>query len=250
MADIVKAKGETRAGDVLQRLREDILACVLQPGEKLRFEALRDRYEVSFSTLREALARLTAEQLVTSEGQRGFVVAPVSVADLVDLTNARVLLEREMLRLAMQNGDDAWEANILAAYHRMDRLQARLGESAAFEAEWWNRLHFNSEWSKLHAEFHVGLVKACGSPVLLAMRTKLFDQAHRYRLMSSKFRSQWRPKKVQHKAIMDAVLDRNPVAIDLIDSHIRETTENVIETAGHLFEESQFPRKERSGASR
>ena len=56
-------------------------------------EALRDRYEVSFSTLREALARLAAESLVISEGQRGFVVAPVSVDDLLDLTNARVLLE-------------------------------------------------------------------------------------------------------------------------------------------------------------
>ena len=57
MIDVAKPRGETRAGDVLQRLREDILGCTLQPGEKLRFEALRDRYEVSFSTLREALSR-------------------------------------------------------------------------------------------------------------------------------------------------------------------------------------------------
>lgn len=225
--EVVKTKGETRAGDVLQRLREDILSCELQPGEKLRFEALKDRYEVSFSTLREALARLTGEQLVVSEGQRGFIVAPVSIADLEDLTNARVLLEREVLRRSMEFGDDAWEAGILASYHRMDRLQNRLGD----------QYYFDSEWARLHGEFHLSLVRACGSPVLLEMRQKLFERAHRYRRMSSKFRTQWRPKNVEHKAIMDATLDRLPQALDLIEGHIRETTRNVIEFAGHLFED-------------
>src|SRR5258707_10577295 len=40
---------ETRAGDVLQRMRGDIIACALKPGARLRFEALRDKYEASFS---------------------------------------------------------------------------------------------------------------------------------------------------------------------------------------------------------
>jgi GntR family transcriptional regulator, carbon starvation induced regulator len=223
---LMKLKGETRAGDVHQRMRDDILSCGLRPGEKLRFEGLKDRYEVSFSTLREALARLSAEGLVISEGQRGFIVAPVSVADLRDLTNARVLLEREVLRLSMKHGDDKWEADILASYHRMDRLQSRLGE----------HYYFNPEWALLHGVFHHSLVCACHSPVLLEMRLKLFDRAHRYRRMSSQFRTKWRPKDVEHKAILDAALDRAPLALDLIERHICETTENVIEFAGHLFE--------------
>lgn len=237
--ELVKTRGETRAGDVLQRLREDILGCVLQPGEKLRFESLRDRYEVSFSTLREALSRLAAEQLVVAEGQRGFVVAPVSIADLEDLTNARVLLEREMLRQAMEKGDDAWEAGILASYHRMDRLQTRLGE----------HYYLDPTWSGLHEAFHYSLVVACGSPVLLGIRQKLFERAHRYRRMSSKFRTQWRPKDVEHKSIMDAALDRHAEALDFIESHIRETTSNVIEFAGHLFEDKALP-KRKAGTQR
>ena len=64
----MSGKGETRASDVLQRMRDDILNCQLQPGLKLRFELLRERYGVSFSTLREALARLSAERLVLSTG--------------------------------------------------------------------------------------------------------------------------------------------------------------------------------------
>lgn len=226
--EAIRTKGETRAGDVTQRLRDDILSCNLRPGEKLRFEALRDRYEVSFSTLREALSRLAAEQLVVSEGQRGFIVAPVSVADLEDLTNSRVLVEKEVLRLSMVNGDDAWEAGIIASYHRMDRLQNRLGEL----------YYFDAEWVRLHGEFHLSLVKACHSPVLLEFRHKLFERAHRYRRISSKFRSQWRPKDIEHKTIMDTTLAREPQALDLIERHIRETTENVLNFAGNLFDDN------------
>lgn len=223
--ETVRIKGETRASDVLQRLREDILSCTLKPGDKLRFEALRDRYEVSFSTLREALARLVAEQLVISEGQRGFAVAPVSIPDLEDLTDARILLERELLRRSMLRGDDAWEAGILASYHRMDRLQSRLGE----------QYYFDIEWVRLHGAFHLSLVDAAGSPVLLDIRHRLFERANRYRRMSSRYRTQWRPKDTQHKQIMDAALDRRPEALELIEAHLRETTGNVIEFAGHMF---------------
>ncbi len=221
-----KTGGETRAGDVLQRMRLDIINCVLKPGEKLRFEALKTMYNVSFSTLREALSRLAAESLVVSEGQRGFMVAPVSIADLNDLTDVRVLVEREALAKAIGNGDDRWEANILSTYHRMDKLQQRLGRE----------YYLSEEWSAVHGEFHYSLVAACGSPVLLEIRSKLFERAHRYRRMSSQFRTQWREKGAEHKMIADAALDRDVEnAIRLIDRHIRETSENVIEHAGHLF---------------
>ncbi len=218
---------ETRAGDVLQRMRSDVIGCVLKPGARLRFEALRDKYEASFSTLREALSRLVADGLVVAEEHRGFVVAPVSRADLQDLTDVRVLVEKECMTRAVARGDDAWEADILGAFHRMDRLQKRLGRE----------YYLSDEWAGLHGAFHFALVSACGSPNLLEFRQKLFERAHRYRRISSQFRPYWRPKETQHKAIMDAVLARNaPKATRLIERHIRETTENVLEHAAHLFE--------------
>lgn len=218
--------GKTRANDVFARMREDIISCDFRPGEKLRFEPLRERYEVSFSTLREALSRLEGVGLVVSQGQRGYVVSPVSIADLEDLTDMRVLIEREALRRSMKYGDDTWEAGLLSSFYRMDRLQDRL-ETEYYKSE---------EWTALHGQFHSALVQACRSPTMLEMRATLFERAHRYRRMSSQFRTKWRPKAVEHKAIMDAALDRSEsLALDLIDRHIRETTENVIEHAGHLF---------------
>jgi GntR family transcriptional regulator, carbon starvation induced regulator len=208
-------------------MRVDIISCVLKPGAKLRFEGLRDMYAVSFSTLREALSRLVAEGLVVAEDQRGFVVAPVSMADLNDLTYVRVLVERECLGLAIKHGNDDWEADIIGAFHRMDRLQDRLGSN----------YYLSGEWGKLHGDFHFSLVAACGSPNLLEIRQKLFERAHRYRRMSSQFRPKWRAKDVEHKMIMDSVIARDTAkAQELIERHIRETTENVIKHAGHLFD--------------
>ncbi|MDQ4408821.1 FCD domain-containing protein [Rhizobium sp. AN63] len=221
---------ETRAVVVLQRMRKDIIDCVLMPGSKLRFEAMKESYSVSFSTIREALSRLAAEGLVVSVGQRGFVVAPVSLRDLNDLTDVRVLIEKEALRLSMLKGNDAWEANILGTYHRMDRLQTRLG------AEY----YLSEDWAVLHSAFHSSLVSACDSPNLVEIRHQLFERAHRYRRMSSQFRPKWREKTAEHTEIMSAVLERQEMkALQLIDLHIRETTRNVIMHAGHLFTEHQ-----------
>ena len=52
--------------------------------------------------MHEALTALAAEGLVVSQEQRGFRVAPVSRTDLIDLTEARVLIERQLIRLAVR----------------------------------------------------------------------------------------------------------------------------------------------------
>ena len=78
-----KEFGKTIAADITHRLREEIIACALPPGEPLRFDVLRERFGASFTTLREALTALAAEGLVDAQEQRGFRVAPVSRQDLI-----------------------------------------------------------------------------------------------------------------------------------------------------------------------
>ena len=215
--------GRTLATDVLHRLRDDIISCVLKPGERLRFEALRDIYGVSFSTLREALARLASERLVVAEGQRGFIVAPISREDLLDLTDTRVLVERECLHRAMEHGDAAWEAQILGAYHRLDRVEARLSETGGV----------SSEWDARHFDFHESLVASAGSPTLAEIRRSLFERARRYRRLSAATRKNPRAKRDEHRTLMEAVLSRDiPHAQELLERHIRETAANVLASIG------------------
>ncbi len=221
----------TRAADVLDRLQADIVTCRLRPGEPLRFEPLKESYGASFTTLREALTALTADGLVISEGQRGFQVAPVSREDLIDLTEARVLIERKLIELAIANGGDDWEVATTAALHRMTLAEQRIGPKYALAPE----------WKLLHRQFHEAVVSASGSAILLAIRANLFARAERYRSLSSLYRRAKRDKTSEHKAILEATLARKTdKALVLIDRHICSTTEAVLECAHKFLEEGKI----------
>src|SRR5450432_2342615 len=84
---------ETIGDDGYRRIRADILFGRLRPGQKLKLEGLKEGYGVSVSTLREILSRLAAEGFVWAEGRRGFEVAPVSMENLKELAELRLLLE-------------------------------------------------------------------------------------------------------------------------------------------------------------
>ena len=125
-------------------LKRDILRGVFAPGEKLLMSALKARYGLGVGPLREALSQLVAEHLVVAISQRGFRVAPMSLAELADIYDARAHLEAMILGLAIARGDDAWEAQIVASarlqqvlrqprahHHRVaHRVQVGLGQSA------------------------------------------------------------------------------------------------------------------------
>src|SRR6478672_11214905 len=91
-------KSLTLALQVFDRLRADIIGAKLKPGEKMLVEHLRETYGVGATPLREALSKLTSLELVTAEGQRGFRVAPVSTANLLDITKTRAWVEGTALR--------------------------------------------------------------------------------------------------------------------------------------------------------
>ena len=227
-------QARTLAADVLSRLHADIVTSRLNPGEPLRFEPLKEAYAASFTTLREALTTLVADGLFVSEGQRGFRVAPVSRTDLVDLTETRVLIERQLIRLAIEKGDDDWEVAASAALHRMTLAEQRIGPKYAL----------TSEWKLVHRQFHEALVSACGSPILLGVRANLFARAQRYHSLSSMYRPTKRDKTSEHKALLDAALSRKvEKAQMLVDGHIRSTTQNVLEYAHKFLEDGQYPDK-------
>src|SRR3954452_7665921 len=83
----------TSTGRVREQLQHAILEGVLKPGERLRAEALAQRYGTSRTPVREALLQLEAQGLVEVEPNRGAVVRAFDRADLLDLYEVRALLE-------------------------------------------------------------------------------------------------------------------------------------------------------------
>ena len=210
---------KTLADRALRLLRDDILNGRLAPEARLRINALQHGYGIGLSPLREALLRLLSEGLVVAEGQRGFMVAPVSLAELRDLTRARTCLDISALAQAMTLRDADWEARVIAANHLLSRAPLPVDTQDVAAA----RL-----WEQRHRAFHLALIAGCGSTWLLRLHTQLADHSERYRtiriLHHRERASQVRDVAAEHTAITQAVLTRNlPLAEELMARHIAAT---------------------------
>src|ERR1700688_2563788 len=205
------------AVDLRARLRKDIVSCELAPGQRLKFEELRARYDVGIGRLRQTLKQLEADGLVVAESNRGFCVAPVTIADLEDVTELRVDIEKKALAQSIERGNDAWEAEIVSALHMLAKLEPDVTQ---------NRSDNRELWEERHGRFHDALVAACPSPWLLRFRQVLFVQSQRYRPLSM-LQSQKPGRVGDHRALMDLTMARYvPRAPAEMEAHIRRTAEN------------------------
>ena len=221
MLEINGEKSAPLSEQALLRLRNDILKSTLAPGLQLKLDALKIHYGFSSSPLREALNRLVAEGLVLIEDRRGFFVAPISITDVQEITQLRCLLEPEALKEAISDGDDTWEANIIASHYRLERLESRLVSNNPYVSD--------IEWASLHHEFHDALLAACKFEKLLKMRTTLFYQAQRYWHTWANAHPNPINRGSNHDKLRDAVLDRDVAkASELLLNHITQTTNIVV----------------------
>ncbi|WP_109808983.1 GntR family transcriptional regulator [Sphingosinithalassobacter portus] len=203
-------------------IRSDILNGRHVPEKKLKIQELAEELEVSPGAVREALSRLVPEQLVVSRDQRGFAVAPLSIADLQDLTDLRCEIEAVALRRSVEHGDVDWEAGILAAEHRLRGEPVIVGDTEP---------KLNPEWVTRHAAFHQALVSACGSRRLLALHNQLYEQSERYRGLSLHIDAE-RNVPDEHHAIVELALAREADRlVDVTVEHLRRTTNLIVEAA-------------------
>lgn len=213
-----------------ERLREDVLSCILKPGQRLNINELCQKTGFNLSAVREALSKLTADGLVIADEKRGYSVAPISVSELRDLTRVRAEIENLCLRRSMTLGDVVWEGAVLSAYHIMTNTRRVIGEGAT---------PANESWWVTHRNYHRALVSACDSPWLMRLRDQLYAQSERYRILGTQISlSNTRNVEREHQEITDAVLARDADrATGLMATHFELTTNILLhadETGGRL----------------
>ncbi len=198
-----------------KQLRRDIIEGVHAPGDKLRVEHLKDQYEVGAGTLREALLLLVTDALVVAQGQRGFRVAPISLADFEDITRTRVLLETDALRQSITLGGEDWEAGVVAAFHRLSRAEQKLTDHEA---------GITDEWEMRNRAFHEALIAACPSRWIRHFQAILYQQSERYRRISLFRQPVARDVHAEHQALFEATLARDATrATSILTEHILRT---------------------------
>ncbi len=217
------AENKNLSEDAYDSIRRDILYGELFPNDRLQIDAISERYGIGTVPIREALNRLSSEGLVARQSNRGFCVAPISMSDLEELVKTRIWLETLALRESMAHGDDTWEDELALSFHQFARTQRRLPEEAGRE--------ISEEWEDRHKAFHMLLLDRCGSSWLLGFCSNLMDQAVRYRNLSMNSNPSIQRREgaaAEHKAILDAVLERNiDQACALLEQHYRITLDGL-----------------------
>ncbi len=224
----------SKTEEAFHRLRADILDARLAPGAPLVISALKEKYGLGWTPLREALPRLEAERLVVSHRNRGYRVAPVSATSLRDLQEARRAVEHKLLSRSIECGGPDWESGIVAAHHLLERTPSPTPGMSEADVK---------RWEERHEAFHQSLLAAGGSDWLNAFQRQLNDQLHRHHrfmVLGPDSRSEFHTNGEEarntsefreildrtlgiahHTALMQAALDRDAArARDLLDEHI------------------------------
>lgn len=206
---------ETVVAMLASAIRRDISFGVLRPDEKLKIEALRQSYGGSNHSMRETLRMLAAEGLVEATSQRGFRVTSATQEDLQDILMMRLETEKLGLSRALERGDVAWEARVVAALHALNRAEAAVVANPDDVTA--------LEWDEACRAVSETLLSACGSPRLIEVAGKFYNQSRRFKLaLLREGRIDFSAREKRLGALQKAVLNRDGAsALALLEEDIR-----------------------------
>jgi len=180
---------------VAERLRARILEHTLAPGSWIDEQALTAEFGISRTPLREALKVLASEGLVTMKLRRGAYVTEVSPRDLFEVYHLLGLLEADATATVAANASPEQLAELLAVHAE---LEAAVADRDRFFAA-------NERFHRLLLEF--------ADNRWLAQTVADLRKVMKLNRHHSLFKSGRIEESLQeHRAIMAALLARDPVA--------------------------------------
>ena len=187
------------------RLREDIFAGSIPPGERIKEAPLAKRLEVSRHTLRAAMSRLENVGLLRYRENRGWSVPVFDREEYTDILLLRESLEASAYRVALEAGTKPGPA-VDAAIDRILSMS---------EDEPWSVL------IQADCEFHQAVVDMAGSPRLSKAFADMLDEFRLCRLQSVEWLEQlpldtWKTK---HHALVDALRRGDVKAVEQATHH-------------------------------
>jgi DNA-binding GntR family transcriptional regulator len=201
------------ADAIYEQLKERIMEQVFQAGERLNIDALAADLKVSPTPIREALARLAAERMVTVEAYKGYAInQPLNARQVADLMHVRRLIEIDAVRLAAQR--------ILLP--ELIMLEKNLSQETAINGGSWASGY--KGFNQLDQTFHEGLIAAADNPYLLEGYRSL-----NIHVQLARFHPYFEDVDQcdtcnEHTAILDALKNHDPErAVQAIETHLHNT---------------------------
>jgi DNA-binding GntR family transcriptional regulator len=209
----------TLAEKAFAMLHDAIIVGELHPGERLPIGDLAEAMHLSQMPIREALRRLDADGLVENIPHRGASVAGLTIEDLAEVYDARLLLELPAIEGAAKRFTAANERDAKASLERLEDATDRNEKAQALNA---------------HTAFHFGLYQASGSRWLPRLISPLWDNAERYRVAAlGSTLGLFEARAREHRQLLQACSDHEPeLAASLLWNHLVLTANAIFKEMG------------------
>jgi DNA-binding GntR family transcriptional regulator len=211
----MRRTGASRLGKVSLRdqivevLREDILAHKLNPGSTLVEKVLAERFKVSKTPVREALTMLAHEGLVEVFPHKGYLVSGVTIKDVHDYFDLRMILECAAVEMAASKLTDEQLSHLeslVTPENSVEKFPTKLDRNSAF---------------------HSVIAHASGNERLARLIEGFLQEMRRLISVG------WVPG--EHFRLMAALRERSPQrAKEAMREHILTVRDNALRGATHL----------------
>jgi GntR family transcriptional regulator, rspAB operon transcriptional repressor len=199
-----------------EQIKHRITICTFRPGDYLNEAEISTMLGIGRTPVHQALDRLMVEGLVQVMPRKGIIVKPVSLDEVLQTIEVRLLNESYCVRLA---ADRASTDEIDELTSILDRAQKEL---ATRDSE---RL------MRLDREFHGALARSARNPVLTDLLGRLHDRSLRFWILSLNTPGHHLSVQEQHLAILAAIRDRDPDGAEqAMRAHIEAFRRNLMQT--------------------
>ncbi|QUH19683.1 GntR family transcriptional regulator [Alkaliphilus sp. B6464] len=200
---------------VFEYLRQSILDGKLEPGKRLMEIQMAEQLGVSRTPVREAIRKLELEGLVVMVPRRGAYVADVSIKDVLEVLEVRMVLEGLAASLAAERMSDD-EINELISvcdefksYYEEDNIEGMIQKDV---------------------EFHDRIFSSTGNNKLNQISQGLREQIYRFRVRYISRYNKAKELVDEHQALLDAICNRDPdKAYKCGMKHIENLTDHMME---------------------
>ncbi|MHB0875799.1 MAG: GntR family transcriptional regulator [Anaerolineae bacterium] len=174
-------------------LKEQIMSGALLPGTQLSPPDLAQQFGVSRTPVRDALNQLAQEQLVEVEPRRGYFVSRITVRDVEDIFQFRLILETSSAELATARITEDQIA-------RLAQLSSRYvaGDVESYKA-----------YLQENREFHLAVARAGGNRLLYDSLSRIFEQMQRFLVLRLDLSGSADDMLAEHYLLLDAFRSRD-----------------------------------------
>ena len=204
--EIAKLVPQSLITQIYNKIKNSLINGDLKPGEKLKIDVLKEKYDTGHTPIREALTSLVKDGLVERIEQKGFVASNVSMKHFNEVLKTRIWIEEIAIKKSMENKDgfEQWEENLILLNHRLSKK------------DWTEKYNPENDdsWEMIHKKFHISLISRSGSDYLTKFCEQLYDQNLRFRFLLIKNKKNYLARNVnkEHQDILNAVISRDIVS--------------------------------------